>query len=369
MSGKSGSGKYRVVVVGMGKRGMHHARAFQSNGRFEVVGVCDVDAARMDAAAQTFGCAKDADARRLASAVKPDVFCFCTLPNLRSDMIRIGIESGARLIAFEKPVALTSREGMQVRKMLASSGVKAVVSHQHRYGEHYRKVKEIIASGALGRVHTVYGIASGWLMHMLSHLVDYMRWYNGDAEAQWVMAQAAGDGKLSDFHPSPDYLGGFIQFANGVRGVVECGAGAPDVPEVDYWWRKCRIGAQGTDGFAEVLTGNGWRAVTKAGASSGPGCMNYDLDMPPYIQDMANWLDDDRKAHPCNFESAYAGFEIMMALCRSAVNGGQLALPLTEPADETEMLRAYLKGRKVLASTAANAKEYGVAEKLVGAKS
>jgi len=362
------SGKYRVVVVGMGKRGMHHARAFQANGRFEVAGVCDVDAVRMDAAAQQFGCAKDADAMRLTSAVKPDVFCFCTLPNLRSEMIRIGIESGARLIAFEKPVALTSREGMQVRKMLAASGVKAVVSHQHRYGEHYRKVKEIIAGGGLGRIHTVYGMASGWLMHMLSHLIDYMRWYNGEAEARWVMAQAAGEGKLADLHPSPDYLGGLIQFANDVRGVVECGAGAPDVPEVDYWWRKCRIGAQGTDGFAEVLTGGGWRAVTKTGASSGPGCMNYDLDMPPYVQDMANWLDDERKVHPCNFESAYAGFEIMMALCRSAVDGGQVALPLTEPADEIEMLRAYLAGRKVIPSTAANAKEYGVAEKLAGVK-
>ena len=41
------------------------------------------------------------------------------------------------------------------------------------------------------------------------------------------------------------------------------------------------------------LTGGGWRAVTKAGASSGPGCMNYENDMPPYIQDIADWLDDD----------------------------------------------------------------------------
>jgi hypothetical protein len=125
-----------------------------------------------------------------------------------------------------------------------------------------------------------------------------------DEPAQWVMGQAAGRGRLLDFDPSPDYIAGFIQFANGVRGVVECGAGAPDVPEVDYWWRKCRIGAQGTDGFAEVLTGGGWRAVTKAGVSSGSGCVNYDLDMPPYIQEMADWLDDDRKIHSCNFESA-----------------------------------------------------------------
>lgn len=350
--------KYRVVVVGMGKRGMHHALAFQANERFEVVGVCDVDPARVEAAAAKFGCASSRDAHALATSLKPDVFCFCTLPNLRSDMVRIGIESGAHLIAFEKPVALTSREGMEIRQMLAAGRVKAVVSHQHRYGEHYRKVKDIIASGALGRVHTLYGTASGWMMHLMSHLIDYMRWYNNEAEALWVMGQAAGGNKLSDAHPSPDYIGGFIQFANGVRGVVECGAGAPDVPEVDYWWRKCRIGAQGTDGFAEVLTGGGWRAVTKTGSWSGEGCMNYDLDMPPYVQHMADWLDDPRRVHPCNFESAYAGFEIMMALCRSASCGGQVALPLTQGSHEIEELAARMSERAVLPSTSANAKEY-----------
>lgn len=274
-------------------------------------------------------------------------------------MIRAGIQSGARLIAFEKPVALNTREGFAVKKLLAESGVKAVVSHQHRYGQHYRKVKEIINSGALGQVHTVYGTAPGWMTHLISHLIDYMRWYNQESPAQWVMGQAAGRVKLDDVHPSPDYIGGFIQFANGVRGVVECGAGAPDVPEVDYWWRKCRIGAQGTEGFAEVLTGGGWRAVTKDGVSSGSGCMSYDLDMPPYIQEMADWLDDDRKIHSCNFQSAYAGFEIMMALCRSAVNGGQVALPLMEAADEVEMMKDHLADRKVLLSSPANAKEYG----------
>jgi predicted dehydrogenase len=351
--------KYRVVVVGVGKRGMHHATAFQANGRFEVAGLCDIDQARLDAAAAKLGVAvKGTDARKVAAAAKPDVFCFCTLPHVRMPMIQAGVESGARLIAMEKPVALSSAEGFEIRKTLNSSGVKAVVSHQHRYGAHYRKVHELVMSGALGRVHTVYGTATGWMTHMLSHLIDYMRWFCGEAEAEWVMAQAAGRGKLYDVHPSPDYIGGFIHFANGVHGIVECGAGAPDVPEVDYWWRKCRIGAQGTDGFAEVLTGGGWRAVTRQGAESGPGCMNYDLDMPPYIQQMADWLDDEKQVHPCNFESAYQGFEIMMALCRSAAGGGQVALPLTGIADEIALLRTSLPERRVMLSMPANAKEY-----------
>ncbi|HLY18854.1 MAG TPA: Gfo/Idh/MocA family oxidoreductase [Bryobacteraceae bacterium] len=350
---------YRVVVAGMGKRGMHHALAFQKNPRFEVTGICDIDAARLDAAAAKLGVAvKGADVAQVAQAARPDVFCFCTLPNLRTPMIQAGIASGAQLIAMEKPVALTSAEGFEVRRLLKGSGVRAVVSHQHRYGVHYQKTKEAIASGALGRVHTVYGTATGWMMHMLSHLIEYIRWFNDEAAAEWVMAQAAGRGKLTDLHPSPDYIGGFIQFSNGVRGVVECGAGAPDVPEVDYWWRKCRIGAQGTDGFAEVMTGGGWRAVTKQGAMSGAGSMDYDFDMPPYIQEMADWLDDPQRVHPGNFESAYQGFEIMMALCRSAAEGGQVALPLTSAMDEVQLLKDNVPARPVILSLAASAKEY-----------
>lgn len=359
--------RYRVVVAGMGKRGVHHATAFHANPRFEVVGISDVDPARLKDAAK-YGAADSANhgtpktgtnAAALAKELTPDLFCFCTPPTIRYDLVKAGIDCGARLIAFEKPVAMSSAEAMRIRDILGKAGTKAVVSHQHRYGDHYQKVAEIAASGSLGRIHTVYGTATGWMLHMASHLIDYMRWYNGGAEARWVMAQASGRGKLSDLHASPDYVAGFIQFANGVRGVLECGAGAPDVPEAEAWWRKCRIGAQGTEGFAEVLTGGGWRAVTKSGASSGAGSMNYDHDMPPYIQDMADWLDDDARVHPCAFDSAYQGHEIMMAMVRSVVQGGQVALPLASGADEVALLAQKLPQSKVLLSMEGNAKEYG----------
>lgn len=352
---------YKVLVVGMGKRGKHHAAAFKNNPRFELAAICSRDRGRLEAAAAEFGPVRaGTDPLALAREVQPDVFCFCTPPEVRLELIRQGIESGAKLIAYEKPIALSMNEAIAIREAVQAAGVKTVVSHQHRYGQHYQKVAEILQSGAVGRVHTVYGHAAGWMMHLLTHLIDYMRWYNGNAEAEWVMGQAAGTGKFADVHPSPDTIAGVIQFANGVRGWVECGAGAPDVPEVDYWWRKCRIGAQGTQGFAEVLTGSGWRAVTPEGVASGEGCMNYDLDMPPYVADMAAWLDDDQNVHPCNGESAYQGFEIAMAIVRSVVSRGQVALPLGPGEPELEALRKVLGDRPVLASTEANRKEYGL---------
>lgn len=322
---------YTVVVVGLGKRGMHHAEAFHKNQRFKIIGLADLRPEKLEAAVkQLGGIPANTNPAELVKEVRPDVFCFCTMPTARLELIRLGIASGARLIDFEKPVALSMNEGLEIMETVRRAGVRTVVSHQHRYGEHYQKVKQIIASGALGRVHTVYGTATGWMMHMLSHLVEYLRWFNGNAEAEWVAGQASGKAKLADNHPSPDYIGGFIQFSNGVRGIVECGEGAPDVPEVEYWWRKCRLGAQGTEGFAEVLTGGGWRAVTRdsGGMISGPGTMDYGHDTPPYVDQIADWLDDPAKVHPCNGESAFKGFEIMMALCRSAVQRGKIKIPL-----------------------------------------
>lgn len=350
---------YKAIVVGVGKRGKHHATEFAANPRFELVGLCDIDQSRLDAAAAEYGNPKTGtDAAALAAQTQPDVFCFTTMPNIRYDLIKVGIDSGAKLIAFEKPLATNRAEANKIMQLVRDSGVKAVVSHQHRYGTHYQKVREIIESGALGRVHTVYGHATGWMMHMMTHVVDYMRWYNDNADAQWVMGQAAGKGKFSDLHPSPDYIAGVIQFANGVRGYVETGAGAPDVPEVDYWWKKARIGAQGTEGFAEVLTGGGWRAVTADGVQSGEGSMEYHLDMPPYIQDMANWLDDDTQTHPCNVEEAYKGFEIVMGLCRSVVQRGQVQLPLQDGPPEIQELEKAVPDRPVLLSFEGNRKEY-----------
>ena len=354
--------QYSVLVVGMGKRGLHHATAFSANPRFRVAGICDIDPKRLEAAASKLGNPKvGSDAGALALALKPDVFCFCTLPNLRTPMIQAALAGGTKLIAFEKPVALTSAEMFVLRNLIRQAGVKAVVSHQHRYGQHYQKVKEIIASGALGRVHTVYGSATGWMTHMLSHLIDYTCWFNNYAPGTWAMAQATGKLKLSDNHPSPDYIGGFVQFSNGVRGIYECGAGAPDQPEVAKWWGKNRIGAQGTEGFAEVLTNGGWRAVTRSGGSqSGEGAMNYDLDMPPYIQQMADWLDGST-IHPCNLEHACLGAEIMFAFQRSATEGGQVALPLASGVDEQSLLKSKLPEKPALPSCEANRKEFGLA--------
>ncbi len=336
---------YSVAILGTGKRGKVHADYFHKDDRFQVVGICGRDQERAQAALELAGKPEFySDLAQMLRETKPDVLCFCTPCTVRLPVVRAGVEAGCKLIAYEKPMATSFREATEMAELCRKAGVKTVLSHQLKYGPHFQKAKELISSGALGRIHTVYGTTLGWMLQMGTHIMDYVRYFNNEADAVWVLGQVHGREKLTDAHPSPDFATGLIQFNNGVRGIVEIGSLAQDVPEVEYFWHKVRIGAQGTEGFAEALIGGGWRAVTRDsdGPISGPGAWSAQNDQPRYIRDIALWLDDPKQVHPCNGESAYKGFEILMAICRSAIERRPIQLPLKPGEPEMEQLARIL---------------------------
>src|SRR5688500_3677771 len=116
---------YKAVVIGLGKRGRHHAAAFRGNPRFELAGIATRDAAALaKAAAELGGPRTSPDAAALCREVKPDVFCFCTPPQVRLELVQMGIASGARLIAYEKPIALSMNEALEIRGQVKAAGVK-----------------------------------------------------------------------------------------------------------------------------------------------------------------------------------------------------------------------------------------------------
>lgn len=335
---------YTVAIAGLGKRGKVHADLFYKNPRFQVVGLSDVDKDRYNDAAALSGNPPFFDnAETMLKETKPDIFGFFTPPTVRLPLVKLGVDNGVKLIAYEKPMATNMTEAIEMKKILDTAGVKSVQSHQRKYNVQFQKCKEVVDSGALGRIHTIYGTGTGWMMHLATHIADYIRWFNNKSEVEFVMGTAYGREKLTDNHPSPDYLGGFIQFANGVRGIIEVGADAPDVPEVEYWWRKVRLIIQGTEGFAEVHVGGGWRAVTKSRGAEGSeeGTWDAGAEQDPYIEDIALWL-DGTKEHPCSGEDGYKDQEIMCGLMRSAVEHKKIEFPLGPGEPELEALARVL---------------------------
>jgi len=329
--------KVRVAQVGAGHRGVTHIEGFRRLAdRFELVGLCDLDAAKLKSVAAKYGVAQTwADADAMLAATKPDVFCFVTQPGVRLPMVELGIRHGVRAIAFEKPMATSLKEARAIRDLCASSGVKAVVSHQQKYLTSMQKLKGILDAGEIGQVSVIRATCQPWLAQLGTHYMDYTLWINGGSRARWVVGHVHGRKCLTDSHPSPDYILGEILFENGVRAYLECGYLSPSHMDKDHFWVDDRLTVYGTHGYAWADTDGRWSAFTRSSrgevlAEAGEpwGIQEKNCLQPLYLRDLADWLDDDAKVHPCNVDISYHGYEILEGLCLSALDHTRVDLPL-----------------------------------------
>jgi len=330
---------YRTVIAGCGPRGMVHAEGFAANAdRFDLTACCDLDAARRAAFAARFRVPRVYDdVDEMLEREKPAVFCFATLPDVRLSLVELGVKHGVKVIAFEKPMATDLSEAHRIVSLCRAAGIKVVVSHQQKYGPHWQTTKEIVESGAIGAVTTIHATARAWLSQLGTHLMDYMLWFNNHSTVRWVIGHAQGTQMLADTHPSADFVVGTLEFANGVRGIIECGAHAPHFIPGDNplgtlpFWTDSSITVHGTHGYAQVVTGAGWRAVTRTSGGqvlSGTGVFDPSYEQPRYIRELADWLDGTIPTHACNGDISYHGFEAVMALYISSLERRRVDLPL-----------------------------------------
>ncbi len=353
--------RYRVAQVGLGARGKVHARGFLANAdRFELVGLCDLDEARLRYGAEQYGVAVTyRDAEAMLADLRPDVFCFVTQPHLRLPMVELGLRYGVKAIALEKPMATSLQEARAITDLCHANGIKAVVSHQQKYLTSLQKVKQIVGAGEIGEVHTIQATCQAWLSQLGTHYMDYILWLNGGHHARWVVGHVHGKTKLSDSHPSCDYMMGEALLENGVRAIIECGYPSPSHMEARHFWLDNRLTAYGSHGYAWGDTNGRWGAFTRAsggealgeqGASWGEQEQN--CLQPLYLSDLADWLDDDRKVHPCNIEISYHGYEILEGLCISAMDNTRVDLPLdvSRAYDMNERMRRELPSVPALAA-------------------
>lgn len=332
-------GKYRVAQVGVGHRGRIHADAFlQLSDRYDLVGLCDLDAQKLNNYAKEKNLSSQilySDAEKMLAEKKPDVFCFVTQPHLRLPMVELAGKYKVKGLAFEKPMATSLKEAWEITNICRKNNIKATVSHQQKYLTSLQKVKEIVDSGEIGQISYVNATCQAWLSQLGTHFMDYIMWINNRVHAKWVVGHVHGKEILSDSHPSPNYTMGHVEFENGVRSYFEFGKlSASHMPKENFWLDN-RLIAYGTHGYAWGDTNGRWGAFTKSSGGQvigeegdGWGVQQSTRLQPLYLNDLADWLDDDGKIHPCNVDIAYHGYEILEAVCTSAIDHIRVDLPL-----------------------------------------
>jgi predicted dehydrogenase len=333
--------------------------------RFEMVALCDIDQEKLKSRTAGMKVATFIEAEKMLRETRPDVFCFVTHPDVRLEMVKLAAKYQVKGLALEKPMATSLVEARAMRDICLDNQIKTVVSHQQKYLTSLQKAKEIADAGELGEIVEVRGSCAGSLTDLGTHYMDYLLWANNNHPVKWVVGHAHGTSQLGSSHPSPDFFLARMEFTNGVRGLLEIGTLAPRwMGPAAPQWLENRLTIIGMQGYAWGDTDGRWGALTRSSGGKvltgfGPGYDPSNLGagwskqqgeslQTPYLRDLADWLDDDRKIHSCNMEQAYHGFEILSAACLSALNFTRGDLPIEDLAAAADVIARMRKEFKAV---------------------
>jgi predicted dehydrogenase len=135
--------KVRVLVVGVGNMGLSHARAYQANPGFDLVGLCSrgIDT-RDDLKAEFPGLARFDDYAAALATTTPDAVAICTWPDSHARYAEMALKAQCHIFV-EKPLAATVAEAEALAALAAASKRKIMVGYILRVHPSWMKFVEI----------------------------------------------------------------------------------------------------------------------------------------------------------------------------------------------------------------------------------
>jgi len=209
------AGRRRYAIVGTGHRATsmwgkellaRHPEAV------EVVGLCDINPLRAQVARELLGvsCPTFTSFDALCDETRPELLMVSTVDAEHVRYIVEALERGIQVIT-EKPMVIDEVQCQAVLDAEQRTGRQIVVAFNYRYAPKHRKVKELLADGAIGRVtsvdfswyldvyhgsdyfrrwHRLRAKSGSLFVHKATHHYDLMNWW---LDADPVQVFASGD--------------------------------------------------------------------------------------------------------------------------------------------------------------------------------
>ena len=146
----------RVLMLGAGYFARFQLAGWQAAGA-QVVGLCDLDAARAAALANEFGiplASTGSDAAALIDALAPDLVDVVLPPAAQAPVVRLSLRCGLPTVC-QKPFGIDLADAQAMAAAASASGVPLVVHENFRFTPWFREARRLIDAGALGRVHSL----------------------------------------------------------------------------------------------------------------------------------------------------------------------------------------------------------------------
>lgn len=242
--------KLRLGVIGIGNMGSEHCRLILA-GRTPEVELCCVADPRADRRAWAQAELPKAvrvypDGEALIRARGCDAALIATPHALHPPLALLALEHGLHVLS-EKPAGVSARQVRPVLEAARRSGLTYALMFNQRTNGVYRRLRALVAGGALGEMKRVHWIITDWyrsqryydsgswratwrgegggvLINQCPHQLDLLQWICGMPTAVRAFCH---EGKWHDIEVEDDVTA-YLEFPNGATGVFVASTG--DLP-------------------------------------------------------------------------------------------------------------------------------------------
>jgi predicted dehydrogenase len=201
----------RIGVIGTGFAGSTHAHAAAGLPGVELTAIAAATIAEAKPLAAELGARIAPDAAALCASDDVDLVVVASPTYLHADHVIAAARSGKHVFC-EKPIARTLDDARAMVRACDQTGVRLAIGHVVRFFPEYRRAKDVLDGGALGRAAVAtltrgtvpVGAARAWyldpaksggvVLDLMLHDLDVLRWWFGEPARVYGKRVTGGGG-------------------------------------------------------------------------------------------------------------------------------------------------------------------------------
>lgn len=246
--------KLKIGFIGVGAMGFSHVKSIHLGcaKHAEAAAVCGRNEANIKRALEIAPKAtvfQDADA-----LIKSDLDAvFISTPNFMHVPLALQALAAGKHVFMEKPVGINRAECLRLLEASEKSDRVLMVGHELRYSPYFQKIKELVATGEIGKPRMVWcrelrgpfqkksddwlqdsRKSGGALLDKNCHHFDLMNWWIGSRPKRVsAFGGIASETKVAGEHQILDHATVSFDYDNGVLGTLQLCLFAPDLQGED----------------------------------------------------------------------------------------------------------------------------------------
>jgi predicted dehydrogenase len=333
-----GNRRYRVGVIGTGRIASSiqdefahkpayvlfphsHAGAYAALPETEIVAAADTNDERLAEFAARWNVDHTyVDYRDMLNDQQLDIVSICTPTRSHREISEAVAVSDVKGVFLEKPVAQNLADVDRIIAAFAANNVKAVVNHTRTFDPYYRRIRELIADGTIGDLHSFLVHWHEGYLFGGTHLYDLLRFLT-NSDVAWVFGDVMN--AESPFDPGG---AGMMRFQNGVDALINVRVGHAAPLEIDIVGSAGRIRI-GSALFPELYSKD---ASTGELVRRGfPGSIWGTSAMTVAVRELLDAIETGTEP-ASDLHDGRAAVEVAVAFHLSSQKRAPIALPVTE---------------------------------------